>query len=65
MTTSVLNGDFAPSDDRSLRDRFTAWLHDGFARSMLPVRLLGGQIVYVPLVEGIEFTLAGAEAAGT
>jgi len=37
MTTSVLNGDFAPSDDRSLRDRFTAWLHDGFARSMLPV----------------------------
>lgn len=38
---------------------------DGDVVSMLPVRLLGGQIVYVPLVEGIEFTLAGAEAAGT
>jgi carboxymethylenebutenolidase len=37
MTTSVLSGDFAPTDQRSLRDRFTAWLHDGFARSMLPV----------------------------
>ena len=31
---------------------------------MLPVRLEGGQIVYVPLgVDGIEFTQVGQEAA--
>ncbi|NBR29274.1 MAG: dienelactone hydrolase family protein [Betaproteobacteria bacterium] len=39
MTTSVLTGaeGFAPSSDSSLRDRFTTWLHQGFARSMVPV----------------------------
>ena len=36
MTTSVLTG-FAPHDTNSLRDRFTTWLHQGFARSMVPV----------------------------
>ena len=36
MTTSVLTG-FAPRDTNSLRDRFTTWLHQGFARSMVPV----------------------------
>ena len=39
MTTSVFTGadGFAPANDSSLRDRFTAWLHQGFARSMVPV----------------------------
>ena len=42
MTTSVLTGadSFAPQKERSetsLRDRFTTWLHQGFARSMVPV----------------------------
>jgi carboxymethylenebutenolidase len=36
MTTSVFNG-FAPTHDSSLRDVLTTWLHQGFARSMVPV----------------------------